>query len=98
MPKINMAQKEQELQKVTYIINELGLHARSAAQIAAIAQNAKGSVWVMKDDHRADATSIMDLLTLVCEKSTKIRIIIEDPADADILNSIVRLVDNGFGE
>jgi phosphotransferase system HPr (HPr) family protein len=91
-------QKKQKLQKVTYISNELGLHARSAAQIAEISKNSKGNVWVMKEAHKADASSIMDLLTLVCEKGTKIRIIIEDPADADILNSIVNLVDNGFGE
>ena len=91
-------QKEQELHKVTYINNELGLHARSAAQIAEISKNSSGNIWVMKDDDKADASSIMDLLTLVCEKGTKIRIIIEDPADADILNSIVNLVDNGFGE
>ena len=91
-------QKKQELQKITSINNELGLHARSAAQIAGISKNSSGNVWVMKDDHKADASSIMDLLTLVCEKGTKIRIIIEDPADADILNSIVNLVDNGFGE
>ena len=93
-----MVPKEQELHKVTYINNELGLHARSAAQIAEISKNSSGNVWVMKDDQKADASSIMDLLTLVCEKGTKIRIIIEDPADADILNSIVNLVDNGFGE
>ena len=93
-----MVQKEPELHKVTYIINELGLHARSAARIAEIAKNSSGNVWVMKGDHKADASSIMDLLTLVCEKGTKIRIIIEDSADTDILESIVNLVDNGFGE
>ena len=84
--------------KAVTIKNDLGLHARSAAQIAAIALNAKGNVWVMKSDDKADASSIMDILTLVCEKGTKIRIIIEDPADTDILNAIVDLVDNGFGE
>ena len=98
MTKIYMMPEEQELHKDAYIINELGLHARSAAQIAEISKNSSGSVWVMKDDHKADASSIMDLLTLVCEKGTKIRIIIEDPADAVILDSIVNLVDNGFGE
>ncbi len=93
-----MVPKEQELHKVAFINNELGLHARSAAQIAEISKNSSGNVWIKKDDHKADASSIMDLLTLVCEKGTEIRIIIEDPADADILNSIVNLVDNGFGE
>ena len=73
-----MVKEEQELHKVAFIKNELGLHARSAAQIAEIARNSKGNVWVMKDDEKADASSIMDILTLVCEKGTKIRIIIED--------------------
>ena len=90
--------EEQELHKVTFIINELGLHARSAAQIAEIARNSKGNVWLMKDDEKADASNIMDILTLVCEKGTKIRIIIEDSADTDILIAIVDLVEKGFGE
>jgi len=89
---------ENEVHRVTSIKNELGLHARSAAQIAEITRNSKGNVWLMKDEERADASSIMDILTLVCEKGTKITIIIEDPADNDILNAIVDLVDNGFGE
>lgn len=88
----------QAVHRVASIKNELGLHARSAAQIAEIARNSKGNVWLMKDEERADASSIMDILTLACEKGTKIKVIIEDPADTDILNAIVDLVDNGFGE
>ena len=93
-----MKEEDHALQKATVITNELGLHARSAAQIAAVAQNAKGNVWIGKDDLRADASSIMDILTLVCEKGTKIQIIIEDVADTPVLNAIVDLVDDGFGE
>ena len=93
-----MVQEEPELHKVAFIKNELGLHARSAAQIAEIARNSKGNVWLMKDEEKSDASSIMDILTLVCEKGTKIRIIIENSADTDILNAIVDLVDSGFGE
>ena len=88
----------QDLHKSATIKNELGLHARSAAQIAGIAVKSRGNVWVMKNEEKADASSIMDILTLVCEKGTKIRISIEDPGDTEILNAIVDLVDNGFGE
>ena len=80
------------------IKNELGLHARSAAQIANIASKAVANVWIMKDDESADASSIIDILTLVCEKGTKIKIAVEDSADEDILNAIADLVDSGFGE
>ena len=90
--------ERQAVHRVASIKNELGLHARSAAAIAEIARNSRGNVWLMKDEERADASSIMDILTLACEKGTKIKVIIEDPADTDILNAIVDLVDNGFGE
>jgi phosphocarrier protein len=90
--------EEQKLHKVTTIKNELGLHARSAAQIAHIAGNSAANVWLKKEDKMADASSIIDILTLACGKGTKITIIIEDWADINILNAIVALVDSGFGE
>ncbi|CAB1078614.1 hypothetical protein D1AOALGA4SA_6351 [Olavius algarvensis Delta 1 endosymbiont] len=93
-----MAKKAQALHKSATIKNELGLHARSAASIAEIARHSKGNVWVVKNEEKADASSIMDILTLVCEKGTIIRIVIEDAVDTDILDAIVDLVDNGFGE
>jgi phosphotransferase system HPr (HPr) family protein len=93
-----MVTKGQELSRTTTIKNELGLHARSAARIAEIAANGAAKIWLMKGDHKADASSIVDILTLACEKGTKIRIVIEDPADTDILNALVDLVDSGFGE
>lgn len=84
--------------RATTIKNELGLHARSAAQIAGIAQNSIANVWIQKDAEKADASSILDILTLACTKGTKITIIIEDLADIQILKAIVDLVDSGFGE
>ena len=80
------------------IKNELGLHARSAAQIAAIVQNAKDAVWIQRGEEKVDASSIMDILTLACEKGTRISIIVDNPSDIDILNAVVELVDSGFGE
>jgi phosphotransferase system HPr (HPr) family protein len=93
-----MAEKEQKKYRRATIINELGLHARSAAQIADIAQNSIANVWIQKDDEKADASSILDILTLACAKETKITIIIEDPGDQPILDAIADLVDSGFGE
>ena len=87
-----------ELSREVVIVNELGLHARSAAKIAALAQNSKAAVWVQKDAEKADASSIVDILTLACEKGSKITLIIEDKADRPILEDIVNLVETGFGE
>ena len=93
-----MVTKDQKTYKVATIKNELGLHARSAAQIARLAGNSSGIIWLKKDDKEADASSIIDILTLECEKGTEIKIIIEDLADIKILDAIADLVDNGFGE
>jgi phosphotransferase system HPr (HPr) family protein len=93
-----VAEKNQKKSRQTTIINDLGLHARSAAQIAAIARNSAGNVWIQKDHEKADASSILDILALGCAKGTKITIVIEDLADRPTLNAIADLVASGFGE
>ncbi len=87
-----------ELSREVVIVNELGLHARSAAKIAELAQYSKAAVWVKKDAEKADASSIVDILTLACEKGSKITLIIEDKTDRPILEDIVNLIETGFGE
>ena len=87
-----------ELSREVIIVNELGLHARSAAQLAKLARNCKAGVWLQKDDQRVDATSIMDILSLVCAKGTRIKVTIDNPAEIDVLDRIVELVESGFGE
>ena len=86
------------ISKEAVITNELGLHARSAAQIANLAAQARHGVWLVKGEERADATSIMDLIALECPRGTKIVVIIDDPCDRDILYAISELIENGFGE
>jgi phosphocarrier protein HPr len=93
-----MIDPDATLTRRVVIINELGLHARSAAKIAKLAGGSKFAVWLKKGDAKADAASIVDILTLECEKGSKITIGIENKADSDILEAIVRLVEDGFGE
>jgi phosphocarrier protein HPr len=93
-----MANSKPELSRKVAIVNELGMHARSAAKIAAIANRSTASVWIQKGNRRADASSILDILTLACEKGTKITIRIENKADSNILEAITELVEGGFGE
>ena len=80
------------------VVNDLGLHARSAAMIAKAVQAAESAVWVVKDGQAADAASIIDLLTLACARGSVLTVKIENPADQAVLESIAALFDNGFGE
>ena len=93
-----MVEKPKRISRETVISNELGLHARSAAQIANLAGEATFKVWLAKSGEYADATSIMDILMLECPKGTRVEVIIEDPSDLKVLNNISRLIEDGFGE
>lgn len=89
---------KKKIARKTEIINELGLHARSAAEVAQLAGKAISRVWIAKGGEMAEATSIMDLLMLECPRGTMVEVIIEDPSDLDVLNDILHLIENGFGE
>lgn len=93
-----MEKPDRPLSRDLLIVNELGLHARSAAKIAAIAKNAGAGVWVIKGELVADAGSIIDLLSLACAKDTIITLKIDSPSDREILDRIAALVESGFGE
>ena len=93
-----MVASKQNMHKDVVIRNELGLHARSAAQIAKIVQKSKANVWIKRGREKVDASSIMDILTLACEKGTTITVIIEDPSNIGVLEAVVELVNSGFGE
>ncbi len=93
-----MVKTDIEFSKKVVIVNELGLHARSASKIAKLAQNAKSTIWVIKDNEKADASSIIDILTLACPKGSKIALSADSQLDIDIINKIIALVERGFEE
>ncbi len=80
------------------IVNQMGLHARSAAGLARIASKASGSIWLDKDGQRADARDIMDMLTLVCGPGTEVTLLADDPADTWVLEEMATYIKDGFGE
>ena len=80
------------------IINELGIHARSAAKLAKLAGEARGGVWIVKNNDTVDASSILDILTLGCPEGTEITVSIDDEADLGTLERIETLIRSGFGE
>lgn len=93
-----MENESGHLLKSAIIVNKFGVHARSAAKIANLAAQANKKIWIIKDDEKIDASSILDILTLGYSKGTLITFAAENEADIDILNNIIILVEKGFGE
>lgn len=87
-----------QFSKDVIINNPLGLHARAAAKIATLVKNVKSNIWIIKDAEKADASSVIEILTLACAQGSKITITIDDQSDLNILNDLVQLVESGFGE
>ena len=87
-----------QLARDVVIINKLGLHARSAAKIAAMAGEAHHPIWLEKDGQLVDAASVIEILTLMCPQGTRVTVVIDHPDDTGILNAIVKEIESGFGE
>ncbi|MDY6905602.1 MAG: HPr family phosphocarrier protein [Thermodesulfobacteriota bacterium] len=80
------------------IVNELGLHARTAAVMAQIAAKAKNGVWIMDGDRKVDASSVIDILGLARGKGATITLKIDDRSDQPVLDELINAVETGFGE
>jgi phosphocarrier protein len=93
-----MTDEETLCSKDVEVINELGIHARSAAKIARAAAEAGGEIWLIKEGERADAKSIIDMLTLGSPMGSRLTVEISSPADAGVLQTICRLFETGFEE
>jgi phosphocarrier protein len=93
-----MANNDQLLHRDLKIVNELGLHARSAAKLAKTAQQADKGVWLQTSQDEVDAKQIIDIMTLGAGRGDRVTVRIDDPADREVLDRIVELFNNGFGE
>jgi phosphocarrier protein len=61
-----------ELVRQLRITNELGLHARAAAKIVALAAQHKANLHLKKGDHEVDGLSILSILTIACPKGSEL--------------------------
>lgn len=80
------------------IRNDLGLHARAAAKIVALAGRYKSEIFIRKGNKEVNASSILSILTLSCPKGTEIeaRVVGEDAAE--FMEKVTVLFEQRFGE
>lgn len=93
-----MTLKCQSFWRDIIIVNELGLHARSAAKLARTARAASGAVWIEMRKEKVDAKEIIDIMTLGAAQGDVLRVSVERADDLEVLETIVELVADGFGE
>lgn len=80
------------------VLNRLGLHARAAAKIAALAQSFQATITLENNGLQADARSILDIMGLGCPQGSEIRLLAEGPEASSAVAAISELFAQAFGE
>ena len=80
------------------VTNALGLHARAAARFVHLAARFASKIRVSRDTKVMDGKSIMGILLLAAARGTILTITAEGPDEAAAVQSLIDLVESGFGE
>jgi len=86
------------LEREFAIVNRLGLHARAAAQLVQTANRFKSDILVRKEELEVNGKSIMGILMLAAPKGSKITVAVRGDDAQEAMDTIGRLIDDGFGE
>lgn len=78
------------------VVNEQGLHFRPCQLIALAAQQHQGSVVLTKGPLRADAKSLLELLTLAAERGTSLEIEATGEDSQIVVERVSQLFLDGF--
>jgi len=80
------------------IVNELGMHARAAANFVKVANKYSSDVTVEKDGVSANGKSIMGVMMLAASKGSKIKVTTEGEDAKESLEALEKLIKDKFGE
>ncbi len=82
------------------VINQLGLHARAAAQLVRLAGSFQSNIELkrMDNDVVADVKSILSVLTLAAVKGTELILEVEGTDEKRALQAIKEIFLDSFGE
>lgn len=73
-----------------------GLHARPAELVAREAMRHDSSIAIVRDAHRIDAKSILDVLTLGAEQGVELTVEAEGPDAEAAAEAVARVIGSDF--
>jgi phosphocarrier protein len=80
------------------ITNELGLHARPAAQFVRTAAQFASGIELVRDGNVVNGKSIMGVMMLAAECGAVVTVRADGPDAAAAVDALVALIEAGFGE
>ncbi len=82
--------------KEIVVQNQVGLHARPATFFIQKANEFKSSIWIERDERKANAKSLLGVLSLGVTKGVTVTISADGPDEEDAVNSLVDLITSDF--
>ena len=83
---------------IVRVTNELGLHARPAAEFVKAAVKYKSDITVVKGLTESNAKSILNVLSMGIKNGTEIEIRADGCDEQEAVEELKQLVESGFGE
>ncbi|MFZ5988773.1 MAG: HPr family phosphocarrier protein [Bacillota bacterium] len=86
------------VKKEIIIKNETGLESKPAAMFIQQASNYKSSIWIEKDERKANAKSLLGLLSLGVGSGSRIMLITEGEDEEKAAEELERYLISNLGE
>lgn len=80
------------------IINKLGLHARAAAKLVAVAGKFSSEISLLKGPMEANGKSIMGVMMLAAGKGSTVCLRADGADEEDAIEALEQIVGQRFGE
>lgn len=86
------------INKDVTVLNQVGLHARPATFFIQKANEFKSGIWIVKDERKVNAKSLLGVLSLGITKGTEISIVADGSDEEEAVDELVKLVQSNFAE
>jgi len=90
--------EEAMITKEIAIQNTVGLHARPATFFIQKANSYQSSIWIEKSERRANAKSLLGVLSLGIIKGDTVKILADGDDEQTAIDGLVSLVLTGFND
>lgn len=84
--------------KSVVVLNQVGLHAKTATLFIQKANEFKAAIWVEKDARRVNAKSLLGVLSLGITRGTEITLSADGADEAEALSSLLALISTSVSE
>ncbi|MBC8466104.1 HPr family phosphocarrier protein [bacterium] len=80
------------------IMNKLGIHARPASKLVKITSLGKSEVFLLHDNQRVNAKSILGVMLLQAVQGSRVTIEVNGIDEEEVLRQIIELIERKFDE